>query len=93
MKKSERFIRHRFRLFSTWPAYYLIALTCLAVGLMMPVLAMVPGGALPAGVAVLLFGIGLLARDGPLLGVAFGFTGGCVALLVLFASEARKFFG
>ncbi|MFP4639258.1 MAG: exopolysaccharide biosynthesis protein [Guyparkeria sp.] len=59
-----------------------IALTCVMLGLMMPVMEVVPFSATAAGLSVVLFGLAMVSFDGVfvLLAVAYLVSVGCLAL-------------
>lgn len=67
----DRLLRPRLPWLTEKPSTYVIAATCILVAIMMPPLELVPfAGGIPAG-AVTLFGLGLIARDGVLVALAF----------------------
>lgn len=59
-----------------------IALLCLCVALMMPVMEVVPFSANLAGAALTAFGLALIARDGLLALIAIAFTASIIAVVV-----------
>jgi hypothetical protein len=67
----DKLLRPRLAWLTTRPFTRLIAVTCILIALLMPPLELVPfAGAIPAG-AITLFGLGLIARDGALVVLAF----------------------
>jgi hypothetical protein len=63
-----RFIDHLLRPRMAWltqgPAFYAIALLCLLIGLVTPILELVPLGGIPPNAAVVAFSLAITARDG-----------------------------
>jgi len=70
----------------TWltggPFFYAIALMCLLIGLVTPVLELVPLGGIPPNAAVVAFSLAITARDGLWALLAFGFSIATIAWLV-----------
>jgi len=70
----------------TWltggPFFYAIALMCLMIGLVTPVLELVPLGGIPPNAAVVAFSLAITARDGLWALLAFGFSIATIAWLV-----------
>ena len=64
-------------------AFYAIALLCLLIGLVTPILELVPLGGIPPNAAVVAFSLAITARDGLWALLAFLFTGGTIALLLM----------
>lgn len=60
-----------------------VALVCVAIAFVMPVMEVVPFSANGAGIALTAFGLALVTRDGLLALVAFLVTGGTLALVAL----------
>ena len=82
-----RFIDHLLRPRWTWltqgPFLYAIAAFCLFIGLITPILELVPLGGIPPNAAVVAFSLAITARDGLWAMLAFVFTGGSIWLLLL----------
>jgi len=82
-----RFIDHLLRPRVAWltqgPAFYAIALLCLLIGLVTPILELVPLGGIPPNAAVVAFSLAITARDGLWALLAFGFTAASIALLAV----------
>jgi hypothetical protein len=53
---------------------YAIAAACVLIALVIPPLEFVPFAATAPAVAITLFGLGLIARDGAVMALAFGFS-------------------
>ena len=68
---------------TTGPFFYAIALVCLLVGLVTPVLELVPLGGIPPNAALVAFSLAITARDGLWALLAFAFTLGSAALFVM----------
>lgn len=60
----DRYLRPRLTYFLRGPSQALIALTCLLLALMMPLMELIPFSSSIAGVAICAFGLALVARDG-----------------------------
>ena len=74
--KIDALVGPRLKFATTGPAEWLAALCCVLLGLTMPPLELLPfAAALPAA-AILMFGLGLTARDGLLMLIGFAATGG-----------------
>ena len=65
--------------------FYVIAAMCLLIGLVTPVLEIVPLAGIPPNAAVVAFSLAITARDGLWALLAFCFTGGTIAWLVSLA--------
>ena len=65
--------------------FYAIALACLLIGLITPILELVPLGGIPPNAAVVAFSLAITARDGVWALLAFGFSGATIAWLVMLA--------
>lgn len=82
-----RFIDHLLRPRWSWlthgPFLYAIAAICLFIGLITPILELVPLGGIPPNAAVVAFSLALTARDGLWALLAFLCTGGTLWLLLL----------
>lgn len=81
-----RFIDHlllpRLTWLTTGPAFYLIALLCVLIGLITPILEAVPFvGGIPPNAALVAFSLAITARDGLWALLAFAFSGASIALL------------
>lgn len=63
---------------------YVIAVICLGIALVMPVMEFIPFSANLAGVALTSFGLALIARDGLLALIAYVFTAGIIVLGVFY---------
>ena len=81
-----RFIDHMLRPRLLWLTggtfFYVIALMCLLIGLVTPVLEIVPLAGIPPNAAVVAFSLAITARDGLWALLAFCFTSGTIAWLV-----------
>ncbi|MDX1572723.1 MAG: exopolysaccharide biosynthesis protein [Methylophaga sp.] len=71
----DRLIKPRLQNFVNGAAKYAIALVCITIALCMPVMEVVPFSANAAGLVLLAFGLGLIARDGLLALFSFVITG------------------
>lgn len=78
----DRFLRPRLTVFTGHPATYVIALACAGIAMVMPVMEVIPFSANLAGGALTAFGLALIARDGLLALLAFGFTIGTFGVVV-----------
>ena len=82
-----RFIDHllmpRLTWLTTGPAFFVIALLCLLIGLVTPILELVPLGGIPPNAAVVAFSLAITARDGLWALLAFLFTGASIVLLAM----------
>jgi hypothetical protein len=74
----DRFLRPRLTVLVEGGGTYAIALVCLLIALSMPPLEMLPFAATAAGVAIAIFGLALIARDGLVALFAFAVTIGLV---------------
>jgi hypothetical protein len=70
----DRLLRPRLALFTEGAATYVIAIVCLGIAALMPVMEVVPFSANAAGIALAAFGLALIAHDGLLALIAFVFT-------------------
>lgn len=84
VKRLSRFIRPRLQMMVNPPLIQLVAAVGIIVSLTMYPLALVPFGALPAGLSLLVLGAGLSVRDGVLLIVALAIGAGAVASVYFF---------
>ncbi|MBU2099142.1 MAG: exopolysaccharide biosynthesis protein [Gammaproteobacteria bacterium] len=86
MKKPARFIdrllKPRLGFLVLGAMSHVIALLCMFVAMVMPVMEVVPFSANLAGAALTGFGLALIARDGLLALMAMAFTGSVVAVVV-----------
>ncbi len=84
-----RFVDHLLRPRLPWltggPFFYVIAAMCLLIGLVTPVLELVPLGGIPPNAAVVAFSLAITARDGLWALLAFAFTAATIAWLVSLA--------
>lgn len=78
----DRFIRPRFTFLAAPPFVNLIALLCLGAALITIPLGLVPFAPIIPGLAILLFGLGMTAKDGLLLMFGVASVAGATALLV-----------
>jgi hypothetical protein len=65
------------------PFLYAIAAFCLFIGLITPILELVPLGGIPPNAAVVAFSLAITARDGLWALMAFVLTSGSIWLLLL----------
>lgn len=70
----DRWLRPRLQSFTGSAAAHVIALTCILIAVTTPVLEFIPFSANLAGAAITAFGLSLIAHDGLLSLLAFGFT-------------------
>ena len=79
------FIDHLLRPRLIWltggPFFYVIAVMCLLIGLVTPILEIVPLGGIPPNAAILAFSLAITARDGLWALLAFGFTAATITWL------------
>ncbi len=78
----DRFVKPRFIFLTEPPFVQLVALVCVAAALITFPLGLVPFGPVLPGFTVLLFGLGLTARDGIVLMLAGGALAGAVLILL-----------
>ncbi|MDR9440642.1 MAG: exopolysaccharide biosynthesis protein [Halomonas sp.] len=87
MKRPARWIDHllkqRLVRLTQPPAHLPVALTCLLIALAMPPMEMVPFTANGAGLALTLFALALLAKDGLMALLGYALTGGTLALVIV----------
>lgn len=80
-----RFIDHLLMPRWTWLTrgvfFYLIALMCLLIGLITPILELIPLGGIPPNAAVVAFSLAIIAKDGLWAMIAFMFTVGSIWLM------------
>ena len=88
-KPVARFVDHMLLPRLPWltrgPFFYAIALLCLLIGLVTPILELVPLGGIPPNAAVVAFSLAIVARDGVWALLAFAFTIATIAWLVMLA--------
>lgn len=81
-RRIDRFVRPRFGLLTQPPFAQLVALICIAAALVSFPLGFIPFAPVLPGLAVLLFGLGLTARDGFVIIAAAASLAGAIFLLV-----------
>lgn len=79
----DHLLRPRWAWLTRGPFFYAIAAMCLAIGLITPILELVPLGGIPPNAAVVAFSLAITARDGLWALLAFICTGGTLWLLLL----------
>ena len=77
----DTFLSPRLSILTRGPFFYLIAVTCLLVAFVTPVIELVPIAGIVPNAAVVAFSLALTARDGVWALIAFAFTGGCIWLI------------
>ncbi|MEX1056693.1 MAG: exopolysaccharide biosynthesis protein [Natronospirillum sp.] len=80
----DKFLRQRLTVFTHGAGEYAIAIACALIALMMPPMEVVPFTANGAGLALTLFGLSLMARDGLLALLAFIFTAATFGAVIYF---------
>lgn len=87
-RKPARFIdgllRPRFKFLTEGPGVVMVAFTCVLIGLAMPAMELVPFSANGAGIALVAFGLALLASDGLLAFIAFAAAYGTFGLVLYY---------
>jgi hypothetical protein len=78
----DKLLKPRLRVFVKDTAVYLIAFMCLMIASVMPIMEFVPFSANAAGIALTVFGLALIARDGLLLVLALLLTA-AIALIMI----------
>jgi hypothetical protein len=78
----DRWTRPRLSLLIRDAGLYVIAIACLAIAAVMPIMETIPFSANIAGAALTAFGLALIARDGLLALFALAFTAGTLAVVV-----------
>lgn len=78
----DKLIRPRLTLFVNGAAKYMIAVICLLIALMLPLMEVVPFSANAGGMALVLFGLALISRDGLLSLFSFILTGLAAWLII-----------
>lgn len=81
-KFIDRLLKPRFRLLVRDTAVYVIALMCLMIASVMPIMEFVPFSANAAGAALTVFGLALIARDGLFLLLALFLTAGIAVIII-----------
>lgn len=82
----DRYITARLTLLVAGPARFLIAIICVFLAVMMPLMELIPFSSSLAGIALCAFGLSLLAYDGVLSLVAYlmtGAVGGLIAVAII----------
>lgn len=74
----DRLIKPRWQLFINDATIYLVAVLCILIALVMPLMEFIPFSANLAGAALVCFGLALVARDGLLMLVSILLTGGVI---------------
>ena len=77
------FISPRLTFLTEGPFFTMIAITCLLVAIVTPVIEVVPVAGIVPNAAVVAFSLALTARDGVWALPAFAFTGGCGWLIAM----------
>ena len=77
------FISPRLTFLTEGPFFTMIAITCLLVAIVTPVIEVVPVAGIVPNAAVVAFSLALTARDGVWALLAFAFTGGCGWLIAM----------
>ena len=85
VRTIDHVLRPRLPWLTGGPFFYVIALMCLLIGLVTPILEIVPLGGIPPNAAVVAFSLAITARDGVWALLAFAFTAGTIAWLVSLA--------
>lgn len=78
----DRFLKPRLTILTSDVMIHVIAMICICIALVMPVMEFVPFSANIAGIALTTFGLSLLARDGLLALIAYFTTGMIVVFIV-----------
>lgn len=78
----DKLIRPRLLIFVNGTAKYLIAVVCILIALMLPFMEVVPFSANAGGLALVAFGLALIAKDGLLALLSFILTGLTVWLII-----------
>jgi hypothetical protein len=79
---ADRLLRPRLTRLVRGLGVYLIATVCVAIGLVMPLMELVPFSAFSAGFVLALFGLSLIGRDGLLALIALTITGVTLGLVI-----------
>jgi len=87
MRKPARFLDRLLKPRIPWlvkgPGFVLIALVCTAIGLLLPPMEFVPFSANGAGLALTIFGLAIIAKDGAAALLGLFITGGTTALVLM----------
>lgn len=78
----DRWLRPRITIFIHGAAIYTIAVVCITIAAMMPIMEVIPFSATIAGIALTAFGLALITRDGLMALLAFLFSAGTFGLLI-----------
>lgn len=78
----DRWLHARLAIFIQGTAVYIIAVVCIAIAAVMPVMEVIPFSANVAGAALTAFGLSLITRDGLVALVAFIFSAGTFGLVI-----------
>jgi len=81
----DRLVMPRLSMLTRGPFFYLIALVCLALAVIMPIIELVPLAGIVPNAALTAFGLALTAHDGVLAIIAFLFTALSIYFLVSIA--------
>lgn len=79
----DRLLRPRLTALTRPPAHLLVAVTCLLIALAMPPMEVVPFTANGAGIALTLFGLGLVANDGLMALLGYTLTATTLTLVII----------
>lgn len=79
---ADRWSKHRYEWIVTQAGAYLIALLCLTISLITPILELIPFSANLAGIAITAFGLALIRTDGLIAIVAVLFSGTAIGLVL-----------
>ena len=90
-RRVDAFTRLRFDILTEPPFLQLVSLICILAAILIFPLGLIPLGPLLPGIAILLFGAGLAARDGILLCLSGGAVFGSVLLLLHFGGTVLDF--
>lgn len=82
----DRYTEPRMPLWVHGRSVYIIALVCMVLASLMPLMEFVPFSATLAGVMLTTFGVALVARDGLLCVLGYGMTGAIIFMIVTFIS-------
>ncbi|MEX0780506.1 MAG: exopolysaccharide biosynthesis protein [Balneolales bacterium] len=80
----DRFFRPRFTFILQGFGLYLIAMSCIIVALVMPIMEFIPFSANAAGIALSAFGLALINRDGFLASLALLITGTTIGMIIYY---------
>jgi hypothetical protein len=85
VRSIDHVLRPRLPWLTGGPFFYVIALMCLLIGLVTPILEIIPLAGIPPNAAVVAFSLAITARDGLWALLAFGFSSATIAWLVALA--------